>query len=111
LKSDNIAREIFDSANRPKKIADFEAHWNKCRGDHRLERIGHFRDKHTAHLGEPKDIPEPEYRELFEFGHETVKAMELLALATGVAVKPIDLNSDAAASAKAFWKPWTSGEQ
>jgi hypothetical protein len=90
-----------------KKVADFEAHWNKCRGDHRLQRITHFRDKYTAHLGEPKDIPEPEYGELFEFGLATVEVIDLLALATRVAVKSVKDDSDALQSAEAFWGPWT----
>jgi hypothetical protein len=107
LKTDNTAREIFNSGNRPKKVADFEEYWAKCRGDERLRRIKSFRNKRTAHLGKPEDIPEPEYRELFEFGEATAQAMELLALATGVAVKSIKDNSDAVASAEAFWKPWT----
>jgi hypothetical protein len=107
LKSDKTAREIFDSSNTSKKVADFEAHWTKCRGDHRLQRITHFRDKYTAHLGEPKDIPEPEYAELFGFGDATIQAMELLALVTRVAVKSINENSDALQWAEAFWKPWT----
>jgi lysyl-tRNA synthetase, class I len=103
LKSDHVAREIFDSANRETKVADFEACWAKCRGDNRLQKITHFRDKYTAHLGEPKDIPEPEYRELFEFADATAEAMELLALATGVAVKRIRGNNNVEASAEAFW--------
>jgi hypothetical protein len=107
LQRDKTAREIFDTANRPKKVADFEAHWKKCRGDHRLQRITHFRDKYTAHLGEPKDIPEPEYGELFGFGLATVQATDLLALATGVAVKSVKDDSDALPSAEAFWGPWT----
>jgi hypothetical protein len=88
-------------------VADFEVQWTKCRGDHRLERIKHFRDKYTAHLGEPKDIPEPEYGELLGFGEATMRAIELLALSTGVAVKSIKDNNNASAAAKAFWKPWT----
>jgi hypothetical protein len=107
LKRDKTAREIFDSSATSKKVADFEAHWLKCRGDHRRQRIKHFRDKYTAHHGRPKDIPNPEYAELFEFAQATVQAVELLALATGVAVKPLKGNSDSLQSAEAFWKPWT----
>ena len=89
-------------------MADLEAHWAKCRGDNRLQKINHFRDKYTAHLGEPKDIPEPEYRELFEFGDTTVEAIDVLGLVTGVIVKPIRGNNNAVKSAEAFWKPWTT---
>jgi hypothetical protein len=107
LKSDKTAREIFDSSNTPKKVADFEAHWTKCCADHRLQRIKHFRDKYTAHLGEPKDIPGPEYAQLFGFADATAEAMELLAFATRVAAKSIKENGNAPSSAEAFWKPWT----
>ncbi|WP_291849915.1 hypothetical protein [Bradyrhizobium sp.] len=108
LKVDKTSREIFDSGNKPKKVADFEEHWAKCRADHRLAKIKSFRDKQTAHLGIAENVLEPEYRELFEFGEATAQAMEFLALATGVAVNPIAGNNDAIASAEAFWKPWTT---
>ena len=65
-----------------------------------------FRDKYTAHLGEPKDIQEATYRDLFAFGAETAKAMELLALATSVAVEPIVLDPDVNSAASALWAPW-----
>jgi AbiU2 len=99
LKSDKTAREIFDSSNTSRKVSDFEAHWLKCRGDHRRQRIKHFRDKHSAHLGKPKDILMPEYAELFEFAEATVQAMELLVLATRVAIKPLRENGDSLGSA------------
>jgi hypothetical protein len=45
LKGDNIARQIFDSGDKPKKVVDFEERWAKCCADHRLQRIKNFRDK------------------------------------------------------------------
>jgi hypothetical protein len=60
----------------------------------------------TAHLGEPKDIPEATYNDLFAFGAETAKAMELLALATGIAVKGLDTDPGLVSGPEAFWKPW-----
>lgn len=90
LLKDNGTRQIFGSGNGAEKLAAFETHWAKCRGDHRLPPIKGFRDKYTAHLGEPKDIQETTYHDLFAFGAATAKAWELLALATGVAVKPIN---------------------
>ena len=75
-------------------------------GHPRLERIENFRHKRTAHLGE-KDILEPEYRELFAFGIATAQALDLLALATKVAVRSASGNNAALFSAAAFWKPWT----
>ena len=59
-----------------------------------------------AHLGEPKNIQEATYRDLFTFGAETAKAMEPLALATGIAIKPINTDPDSESSPEAFWAPW-----
>jgi lysyl-tRNA synthetase class 1 len=107
LKTDQTAREIFDLGQKVKKVADFEEQWTKCFGDHRRPKIKNLRDKRTAHLGVPaEDIAEAEYRELFEFGEATAHAMELLALGTGVAVKPVTGNNNAVAEADTIWKPW-----
>jgi hypothetical protein len=86
LLEDNRTRQVFGAGNGAAKLASFDEHWRKSRGDHRLPGIKEFRDKYTAHLGEPKNIQEATYRDLFAFGIETAKAMELLALATGAAV-------------------------
>jgi hypothetical protein len=51
LLKDNVTRQIFGSGNGAEKLAAFDAHWAKCRGDHRLPAIKDFRDKYTAHLG------------------------------------------------------------
>jgi hypothetical protein len=88
------------------KLAAFDAHWAKCRADARLPAIKAFRDKYTAHLGEPKEIEKATYSDVFAFGAETAKAMELLALATGVAVNPISTNPDLVSAPEAFWAPW-----
>jgi hypothetical protein len=109
LLKDNATRQIFRSSNGYEKLAGFDAHWAKCRGDHRLPSIKAFRDKFTAHLGEPKDIQEATYNDLFAFGGETAKTMELLALATGVAVKPLDTDPSLISSPEAFWAQWKTG--
>ena len=106
LKSDKTSREIFAAGDGGKLLAQFQSHWEKCIKDPRLERIEHFRHKQTAHLGEPKDIPEPEYRELFAFGIATAQALDLLALTTKASVKSATANNEALFSAEAFWKPW-----
>ncbi len=106
LNSDKTSREIFSTGDGGKLLAQFQSHWEKCVKDLRLERIKHFRDKYTAHLGEPKDIPEPEYRELFAFGIATAQALDLLALTTKAAVRSATGNNEALFSAEAFWKPW-----
>jgi hypothetical protein len=106
LLEDNTMREIFGTGDGGKKLAEFDKQWAKCRGDHRLPAINDFRNKFTAHLGEPRDIQEASYRELFEFGKQTAKAMELLALATGIVVNPINEDTGLISSPAAFWAPW-----
>jgi hypothetical protein len=101
---DQTTREIFQA--NAAKLAEFDEHWEKCCGDHRLPKIKDFRDKFTAHLGEPKNLDAATYRELFDFGAETAKCMELLALATNVAVASIDTDPELLSSPKAFWAPW-----
>ncbi len=107
LETDNLTRQIFAAGAGKERVASFDAHWTKCRGDHRLERIKHFRDKFTAHLGEPKNIEAATYTDLFAFGGETARAMELLAVAAGVAVNPIKRDPEIESSAEAFWTPWS----
>lgn len=107
LERDQISREIFQIGDGGRLLAQFMSHWKKCVTDPRLERIENFRHKYTAHLGKPKDIPEPEYRELFAFGIATAQALDLLALTTKVAARSVTGNNEALFSAEAFWKPWT----
>ena len=106
LKSDKTSREIFQTGDGGKLLAQFQSHWEKCVKDPRLERIEHFRHKYTAHLGQPRDILEPEYRDLFAFGIATAQALDLLALTTKVAVRSATGNNEALFSAEAFWRPW-----
>ena len=106
LLENNTTRQVFGANNGAEKLKAFDAQWVKCRGDHRLPRIKDFRDKYTAHLGEPKEIEEATYKELFDFGAATAKAMELLALATGVAVNPINTDDSLVTAPQAFWSPW-----
>jgi AbiU2 len=103
---DNRIRQVFSSGDDSAKLAAFDEHWAKCRGDHRLPAIKAFRDKYTAHLGEPKDIDQATFGDLLAFGAETAKAMELLALAARVAVNPISTDAELASSPEAFWGPW-----
>ena len=106
LKNNPLARSIFEVGDGATKVANFEAHWSRCKGDHRLERIKHFRDKFTAHLGEPKDVPNPVYSALFAFGEETVKAIALMGVVTNTGNELIADGTDARQSAEAFWKSW-----
>jgi hypothetical protein len=107
LLEDNPTRQVFGVGDDAQKLAAFDKQWKRCRGDHRLPPIKTFRDKFTAHLGEPKEIPENTYRDLFAFGAETAKAMELLALATRVAVNPLNSDPELASAPTAFWEPWS----
>lgn len=106
LKNDKTCRDIFQTGNGGKLLAQFEAHWEKCLKDPRLERIENFRHKRTAHFAGPNDISGPEYRELFAFGMATAQALDLLALTTKASVKSATGNNEAIFSAAAFWKPW-----
>jgi hypothetical protein len=90
----------------PEALTEAVAHFKKCKGDHRLQKIRHFRDKFTAHIGEPEEIPLPAYKELFSFASETVRCIDQIAGATGLADKKIEDNIDAKKEAAAFWAPW-----
>jgi hypothetical protein len=105
LLSDATVRQIFSKNS--EAIAEAEAHFRKCKGDNRLSEIRHFRDKYTAHIGEPKGTPLPKYKDLFSFANEMVDCIDLIAKATGTAVVKIADNNDAKEQAAAFWKPWT----
>jgi hypothetical protein len=109
LLKDKTTREIFQPG--ATKLAEFDEHWAKCRGDHRLPKIIDFRDKYTAHLGEPKELTAATYGELFGFGADTAKCMEMLALATNIAVTSIDIDPDVLSSPKAFWAPWKAPDK
>lgn len=108
LLKDNTTRQIFTSvAGGREKVADFESRWARCHGDHRRKPIEHFRDKFRVHLGEPKEIKPTVYKDLFGFGAATTELMVSLALATRVAVTPIDnADPDVKACVDAFWEPW-----
>ena len=106
LEGDTLA--IFQGVGSPVEIAAATAQWQKLRGDHRLQRISHFRDKQTAHLGARKDIPPPIYTELFSFAEDPVSLIDRLAAGTGMANIKVRDNIDAKQAAEAFWKPWRS---
>jgi hypothetical protein len=82
--------------------------WSKLKDDVRRERTKHFRDKYTAHIGEPDPtIPPPEFQELFSFAHETTDLMWALARSTGARTQSIDAwDKELGESAEAFWAPW-----
>jgi len=106
LRDNPQIRAVFQQNASDDALREAEAYFQKCRGDHRLPRIEHFRDKIVVHLGQLKDIPAPLYKELFAFAHATIEAIEKLAFAIGVANVRVNDNIDAEPAAEAFWKPW-----
>lgn len=82
--------------------------WSKLKGDVRRERTKHFRDRYTAHIGEPNpNIPLPEFQELFAFARETTDLMWALARSTGARTQGIDAwDEELRESAEAFSAPW-----
>jgi hypothetical protein len=93
-------------AARESELVAAENFWKKCKGDQRAHELHHFRDKFTAHLGEPKDIPLPSYKDIFAVANATVDAIEKLAFAVGISGPPVRENIDARKLADLFWSPW-----
>lgn len=115
----HLAR-AFQLLNEPKVRSEFEtrtgkeaveaaiALWQKLKGDDRLHKIKHFRDKFTAHLGTAKDIPMPAFADLHAFANETAELMSALARATDARPEPISSwDKQISDASKTFWAPWT----
>jgi hypothetical protein len=80
--------------------------WARCKGDHRLPVIRHFRDKYTAHLSTPNESP-PAYSDLFGFAQATMVVIDTLARGTGARHEPLsDWQGEAAHTAAQFWSAW-----
>jgi hypothetical protein len=92
-------------------LIDAETYWQQCNGDHRLRTVRHYRDKFTAHIGAPLNIPLPKYKDVFAFAQRTVTAMEILARAIGLANVPVRDQVDARPAAEFFWRPWITHRQ
>lgn len=104
LLSERSVRDVFSS--RETALVDAEKHFRKCKDDNRLQKIKHFRDKFTAHIAEPGDVPIPVYKELFAFTRETIVCIDKIAAATGLSDLSIAASTSAKDDAAAFWKPW-----
>jgi AbiU2 len=83
--------------------------WAQCKGDPRLPKIKHFRNKFTAHLGRPNDdIALPTYDETFSFARDTMRVIDALARGTGARREPLsEWQPEAAHTAKQFWSAFT----
>ena len=91
----------------PTLLDDATRLWARCKGDHRLLPIKHFRDKFTAHLGKPKDIPFPQYDDVFGFAQDTMMVVDALARGTGAQCEPLsDWQPAAEQAAGRFWSVW-----
>ena len=82
--------------------------WARCKGDHRLLPIKHFRDKFTAHMSTPNDdIGLPSYDDVFGFAQDTMQVIEALARGTGARCEPLsDWQPAAEQAAGRFWSVW-----
>jgi AbiU2 len=109
LLEDQKTRAEFSGRGLEITLADAETFWQQCNGDHRLRTVKHLRDKYTAHIGAPENIPLPRYQDVFAFAQRTVTAMEMLARAIGLAGVPVRDQIDARPAAQAFWRPWSGG--
>jgi hypothetical protein len=107
LLKDQKVRTEFDGRGLGVTLVDAETYWQQCNSDHRLRTVKHYRDKYTAHIGAPENIPLPKYKDVFAFAQRTVIAMEILARAIGLANVPVHDQVDARPAAQAFWRPWS----
>jgi hypothetical protein len=107
LKQPSVRKEL-ELRGSPTILDDAEKLWARCKSDHRLPVIKHYRDKFTAHLSTPRDdVALPKYDDVFSFAHETMKAVDTLARGTGARTESLyDWQEESARSAARFWSPW-----
>jgi len=103
LKDENVkARFSTDEEALSTAMASFSS----LLSDHRQERIKNFRDKFTAHLGDPENKPMPNFTELFDFSIEVANCIEALARAVELTSESVEDAADADNQAQSFWAPW-----
>jgi hypothetical protein len=107
LKQPGVRKELGLRGS-PTILDEAEKLWARCKSDHRLPVIKHYRDKFTAHLSTPRDdVALPKYDDVFSFAHETMKAVDTLARGTGARTESLyDWQEESARSAARFWSPW-----
>ena len=101
-------RDHIRSIGAESDLLEAERLWSDAQADPEREKIKHFRDKYTAHLGEPTPgIANPEYNNFFAFARKTTRVMEKLAHASRGTKETLDEHyDDFIKSAQIFWKPW-----
>ena len=73
-------REIAGQMTYPAELAEAQDIWRRCRGDHPLQSVLHFRNTQLAHLGERRpDIDGAIINDLFAVVRQTTRALEKLA--------------------------------
>ena len=104
LKQPGVRKELGLRGS-PTILDEAEKLWARCKSDHRLPVIKHYRDKFTAHLSTPRDdVALPKYDDVFSFAHETMKAVDTLARGTGARTESLyDWQEESARSAARFW--------
>ena len=107
LKQPSVRKEL-ELRGSPTILDDAEKLWARCKSDHRLPLIRHFRDKFTAHFSTPRDdMALPQYDDVFNFAHDTMKVVDALARGTGARTEPLwDWQPELEDSATQFWSVW-----
>jgi hypothetical protein len=105
LKNPSVREELGQRGS-PEFLNKAEVLWARCKGDHRLLSITHFRNKFTAHLSTPNKPP-PTYADVFSFAQDTIAVIDTLARGTGARHEPLlDWQAEAAHTAARFWSVW-----
>jgi AbiU2 len=89
LLKDTAVRSEIEKTGNSALLDEAIALWAQCRGDHRRERIGHFRDKQIAHLGQ-LTRPPPIIDDILVMSRKTATALERLAQGAGVVTLSLD---------------------
>jgi hypothetical protein len=106
LLSNPSVREELGHRGSPNLLKKAEVLWARRKGDHRLRSITHFRNKFTAHLSTPNELP-PTYANVFSFAQDTIAVIDALARGTGARHEPLtDWQAEAAHTAARFWSVW-----
>jgi methylaspartate ammonia-lyase len=98
-------RDEFKIDGSDDALVEPEKYFQNCLDDQRLTTIINFRNKRAVHHAESKKLAPKVKSELYSFAHDTVEAIEKLAIALQVTDKRARDCIDAA-TAEAFWRRW-----